>query len=274
MAVSVSPDPAPEEIGRVLRALGWRQGGVLSSAALREAGAIVPDDSRDGLVVSHDCDVLSHDLAKEPYVEVVPFTVLRTSRPLESAAQHARQLALTLTGPTGTPTEVSLVVHDRVRLDRRVLLRHRPSDRWSISDEARFILGEWMARRYLRPAFPDAFNDRLRASRAQDALRRLMRRWGSLAEQILVRLDTDAELEPAQLYRIAVLVVTTREVAENADLRVAVERELYEPMVSALEQSQGIEVIGATLVGEHQVTLERAGEFKQWHPDALSSLPG
>jgi hypothetical protein len=272
MAAPLPPCPNPGLVGLELRAANWRQGSVIANAALRAADAIPPEESRDAIIVSHDCDLLSHDLDKEPYVEVVFFTLVPASRPLETAALHARQLALSLTDASGRDADISLCVHDRLRLDRRVLLRCAPDTRWRVGDEARFILAEWMARRYQRPSFPDAFNDRLRRSKAQDALRSLMRRKGSLAEQILVQLDTDAELPDGAPYRVGVAVVVTRTVADSPEARARVERELYEPIVEALENSTGIEVVGAVLVGEHLFTLERAGEFQQWHPDSLSSL--
>ena len=59
-----------EDIGRVLREAGWRQGSVLSPAAIAILADLLPSSTTAAVVTSQDCDIV-RDEGTEPHIEII-----------------------------------------------------------------------------------------------------------------------------------------------------------------------------------------------------------
>ena len=183
-----------------LARLGWRQGAILGAKlarlALRHAPERVADSPEDVLIVTtHDCDIVSASLDKEPVVEVLRAQTGRGRSVDRQLAGGRNPRILHLAFKAGT-TDAALVcsVHDRWSIPRDLLLREAPQGR--LADKERRLVAEWLAKRYIRAAFPTAFDLRWRAKTR--AWQRLLRRYSELLQGVYLRLDTLAEL-PAEI---------------------------------------------------------------------------
>ena len=111
------------------------------------------------MVISQDCVVVrEHEL--EPCVELLcgGFVVAPDNRFIHS--KHPRTVHLTCSDGS---THVELDIRRRVAVEKHRLATHCPDRDRQLSGSDVRSLAAWVARRYTRPVFPDAFNNRLRA---------------------------------------------------------------------------------------------------------------
>ncbi len=157
----MSPDTTETYVGRRLYNAGWKQGTILRSTALKFAYGTLASDgesietgersvkNRECLVVaSQDCDILSKS---EPYLEVLICT--------KETAKFCAKLV------EGNSSRWFLVDADkrlvaqapyRVHLQKEALEKFEPEG-WSLDGEALERFARWLARRYIRPAYPNEF---------------------------------------------------------------------------------------------------------------------
>ena len=164
----------PREFDRdELAGLGWRQGAILGKRLSRLAWGHAPErvseSANDHLVVtSHDCDILNASIEKEPLVEVlrarIPDDDRGSGRPF-SSGRNPRALRLSRVPVQGRDIPLDLVVHDRWAIPRELLLEESPAD--FLPNAERRLVAEWLAKRYIRAAFPTAFDYRWLARQVQ-----------------------------------------------------------------------------------------------------------
>ena len=193
-----------------LAGLGWRQGAILgtrlSRLAWEHAPERVSESANDHLVVtSHDCDVLNASIEKEPVVEVlrarVPDDDPRGGR-LLSSGRNPRELRLSRVPVQGHDIPLDLVVHDRWAIPRELLVEEGPVD--FLPDAERRLVAEWLAKRYIRAAFPTAFDYRWRGKSKH--WRKLLRRYSRWIQGVYLRLHTLRELPNDSPYRCHLLL--------------------------------------------------------------------
>jgi hypothetical protein len=138
----------------------WRQGHLLSDAAIQAIGCTHPEYPDDAVVIvaTHDCD-LAQLPAKEPQVEVV---VGRRIQKLDGNNTHAKSSRTLHIGFEGDGQLLAeFVVTEKRSIPKNVLVEFGPETNAKLSppDLATFQL--WLASRYRRSAFPDEFERRL-----------------------------------------------------------------------------------------------------------------
>lgn len=159
----MSPDAAELHVGGRLYGAGFRQGAVLRSSALKfvycvptpDGGSIETKEravkARERLVVaSQDCDILAKP-EREPYVELL---ICKQEKPERCA-----------TLVEGNSSRWFLIDADKrlvaqalqkIHVKKEALEQVELED-WSLNGEALERFARWLARRYIRPAFPDEF---------------------------------------------------------------------------------------------------------------------
>lgn len=195
---------------RQLVQLGWRQGAILGQRLASLAWEHAPDrlkaDEQDHLVVtSHDCDILNPSLGKEPLVEVLRASVPdapAAQRSHSSAGRNPRALRLSDVTVRGDVMALDFAVHDRWEIPRELLQKEAPADRLSVK-ECRLV-AEWLAKRYIRAAFPMAFDARWRGE--YKAWWQLLKEYSSLIQGVYVRLNTLGELTGSVPYKCYLLL--------------------------------------------------------------------
>jgi hypothetical protein len=139
----------------------WRQGSVLTQSDAAMLG-IHDADAHDlrVVVISHDCD-LAND--KEEQAELIVARLVDKVDGLAARARNVRRLHLTYATPQGNSICVELTHTARKLISRELFANaHQPDDGLKLSIDEKRALKQWLAARYGRPAFPDAFENRLR----------------------------------------------------------------------------------------------------------------
>jgi hypothetical protein len=213
--------------------LGWRQGSVLGPEMARHARELAPARVTAGegdwlIVTSHDCDITSRSLEKEPVVEVLRAEVTNRKIPdgQQAGGRNPRILEM---AEQNFDREVVLrcQVHERWVVPRELLLMEGPA-RQLARRNARLV-AEWLAKRYIRAAFPTAFDLRWR-EKMKDWLA-LLQRNSTWIQGVYLRLSTLDELDAARAYGVHLFVAVPadkKDAAEWPTRRDSIEREVEE----------------------------------------------
>ena len=251
---------------------GWRQGAILGDALAKLAGEYAPPtvnvDRADWLVLtSHDCDIVNANIAKEPGVEVLRMSVAASGKVdrRQSWGRNPRALQLEFEARE-TPVVLSCGVHDRWTIPRTLLMRESPAR--CLPDKERQLVAEWLAKRYIRAAFPTAFDQRWRSK--QKDWQKLLTKHSEWMQGVYLRLSTLDELPanaPYQCHLILAVPHSNRREADWAGKRTEIEEEVqafwdqFEPDIDC----DGVEVLGTD-----EITLADIEPYQRFDADWVS----
>src|SRR5215469_2998547 len=152
----------------------WKQGQVLPDEAVAELGLRSANSPEKTLVVviSHDCD-LAASPEKEPNVEVIIGQEIESLNGNFTHAKTARVLHLSFFAESGR-RGVELRAARKTVIAKSDLVAFQPRRDLSLDPQGHSILQRWLAARYRRAAFPDAFERRLNESGAAMRLSKVL----------------------------------------------------------------------------------------------------
>lgn len=258
---------------KAIEGLGWRQGAVLGLKLAVAARELAPNrisfSEGDWLIVtSHDCDIVNPKLEKEPIVELLRATVAQRTKPdkQQEWGRNPREMQLEANDGAGDTVVLSVKVHDRWTVPREMLASEAPPR--VLDDKPRRLIAEWLAKRYIRAAFPGAFDARWRSK---------MKDWTTLIEKhsqwvqgVYLRLNTLKELVVDQPYKIDLIVAAPASATKNtawptmkSELETLVERfwEQFGP---------GIECVGVDVRSTGNLTLAELELYQRFDADWVS----
>lgn len=142
----------------------WRQGDLLACEAATALNLVCEADQiHRVIVITHDCD-LPHE--NELCVEVILAELVVEAPkpdPRFTYAKNPRRLQLAYEGTDAAPLILELRHGNRRNLPKSDFADHAVKDNnFALSVDAKRTLKQWLAARYGRPAFPNAFEERLR----------------------------------------------------------------------------------------------------------------
>lgn len=245
----------------------WRQGSIVPHEAL--ATHLHPTDPEAlYIVLTQDCDILHHDYDTEPHIEL---HIARRVREADGNLLHAKNPRRIQFIAADRTYEIK--VNERCIVPRTCLLDHLPGDLNLAESDIRAIV-KWTANRYLRSAFPDAFNERLRtAKRAMSKIETAFKRDGDLITGIFLRVDPLEEIPPEARYEIIMRLTAREEVFDDREME-ARALELTEAVRRELDSIDGIEIVDHALVSEAEFSLADARVTLRWDFDYLSYRAG
>lgn len=160
----MSSDATELHIGKRLYNAGWRQGSILRNSAIkfvrnRLAGgndvvlkqrSVKVDDGECLVIASQNCDIAA-DKDREPYVEALICTT-------EDPERCEGLVELNSSRYFVVDHDNCLVARaiQRVHIEKAVLEQSAPES-WPSSNQQLESFKRWLARRYIRPDFPDEF---------------------------------------------------------------------------------------------------------------------
>jgi hypothetical protein len=255
---------------------GWGQGSVLGS--IEPVRPYAPEwvtigDTDWLIVTSHDCDVLSRDLKKEPRVEVLRARVIGAREPDAQLVWGRNPRSLQCLGETPEGNvALSCVVHDRWVIPRALLLAERPDANRRLAPKVRRVIAEWLAKRYTRPGFPSEFDRRWRGERSRNfkAWTELLARHNASVRGVYLRLHLHKELDPGTPYRCHLIL------AAPAPLRRQIgwpeQRETIESEVTDFWSQFGSDIIcdGVEVLCTDEITLADIDRYQRFDADWLS----
>lgn len=192
------------------RDMTWRQGHVLSDAAmdaldLRNAAEPAVCCA---VVITHDCDLANDNMAAEPDVELIVGRVVNAPNGNFLWGKAPRTLHLSMRHK-GEVVTVELVATRKVLLPKDALAAYQPNDDFALEPKALAVMRSWLSSRYQRAAFPDAFVQRMRATKFDEKLAKTVEPYGDLISFIYFVLDDGAMSEHAEgePYKLSIVLV-------------------------------------------------------------------
>ena len=171
---------------------GWKQGVIL------EHGPFEHPKATGFLVLNQTCDCINPSFEKEPYLELLPLTLKgsKKSKPDENFVngKNPREMHFWIE-VDGEQRCVVAKVKEILLFDRSRHAELKFSESLKIAPGALGAILSWRADRYLRPAFPDSFEDAFRP--LKDEFTKILAANGTdqLVDSILIQLDHYNELE-------------------------------------------------------------------------------
>lgn len=254
--------PTPQRI----REHGWRQGSVLpSDLAKRVAAPHFPEWGPDdrAVLVSQDCDVVHGSYEAEPSVELIR---ARISDAPNAVIRHGRNpRRLQLEGAQAGFVDVS--IHDRWIIPRTELESHPPDTEAAITGDALHVLVDWIAKRYTRAAFPDAFNDRL--AKSNKKIEKELKKNGELITGLFLAIVPNDECAADESYKVGLRVTATPKTLTDPDNELALLR-TTKLIAEAIAACNGLDVVDYALVSEASFSLADLQYFRRWDWDYRS----
>lgn len=253
-----------------IEAHGWRQGSLLGAALAPKAFEHAPAGVIAGLddwliVTSHDCDVVNGQLDKEPFVEVLRASVVAKLDKHQAGGRNPRVLRLEVVRDGATVT-VSASVHDRWRVPRQWLVDEKPD--WLVPGKERRLISEWLAKRYIRSAFPTAFDQRWRDKIGNwTKLLASQSRW---IQGVYLRPNTLSELGPLEVYKVSLIVAAPKGASAEADWPQR-QHEIGKAVEGFWRQfGPGIEFVEVDVVTTAELTLAEVEPYQRFDADWVS----
>lgn len=260
----------------------WRQGDLLTQEAAAQLTALngAVGEKHRVVVITHDCD-LPHD--GETSVEVIVANVVNAADPQLSYAKHPRKLHLGYEIAGGQSIVVELRHAERRAVPKGEFEKHAARDGSALLPvDAKRALKQWLAARYGRPAFPNAFEDRLRKS--VDKKNTVERRIGRILEpeaKYLVGLffelgeQRSAEVPAGEPYALSVSVVYDateggKQARESAEKVANQLRELFEQAYGKPDAATEIATDACEAVADTSITLADLRRVDQWRLEYIS----
>lgn len=253
--------------------LGWRQGSVLGPNLAAEARSLAPTavvcSESDWLIVtSHDCDVVNSTLDKEPFVEVLRAVVVPQEKPDKLAVwgRNPREMQFAADVGEGRSVVLRVKVHERWSVRRELLVSEAPHR--LLDAKTKRLVAEWLAKRYIRAAFPSAFDARWRSK--MNAWTRILERESPWMQGVFLRLSTQDELDDARPYKLHVIVAAPA--AATTDPAWLAKKPQLESMVEKFwtQFSPGIDCVGVEVIATDKLTLAEIEPYQRLDADWVS----
>lgn len=257
----------------------WRQGDLLTCEAAVALGLVATaDERRHVIVITHDCD-LRHD--SESHIEIIVADLVPTPDPQLSYAKNPRRLHLAYQNSDALPLILELRHGDRRSVSKGDFAKCARDSSFTLPVEEKRTLKQWLAARYGRPAFPEAFETRLRNGKIERKVvkilesnaKHLVGLFFDLGEQRGVEV---VEEEPYALSVSVVYDVTEggSEAKQSAERVAGQLRDLFEKTYGKPNVATGIALDACEAVADTRLTLADLRRVDQWRLEYISLRDG
>ncbi|MGL6225609.1 MAG: hypothetical protein ACRC10_03170 [Thermoguttaceae bacterium] len=219
----------------------WRQCSVFPLDATAEIADRLPiekDELVNGscwLVFSHSCDINSKSQS-ETHIEILLLTPIAEQNNSYIHGKHPRFYHLEINGRW-----YEAQIDNRFRIDRDFCARYVPCPTTTVSAEDNRSIVQWITYRYVRSAFPDEFNERIKRKKdTKDKLKKLLEKGESqLLSGLFISISTNDELPEETDYEVQLLGLMNDLITEY-DRKVATT--LVKEFADLLNSCKGIDV--------------------------------
>lgn len=259
----------------------WRQGSLIAQADAIAAGLFdeASADLKRALVITHDCD-LPND--RELEVEVMVGDVVDKLNKQFARARNVRRLHLAFDTPSGSQQFLDLQITARQSICKSRIAAAKPDSNWVLSDEEKRALKQWLAARYGRPAFPNAFETHLRKNVSKKET--VEDRLGKVLEKVSAHLvgvffdlgeNRAAELTDGTPYDLRITVVydaseggqPARLAAEDVVSEI---REIFQSAYGPPDAATEIALESCEAVADLRFPLSDLRKVDQWRAEYIS----
>jgi len=238
-----------------------------------------PDSGNRVIVISHDCDLPNEG---EEFVEVIVGTVVSKPDPYFTSARNPRRLHLVFSGGTDQSLFLDLRFSGRSRVEKKKFSKFRTGETsLKLLDKERRALKQWLASRYGRPAFPNAFEKRLRKPIGKRTVEKEIEKILEPKSLNLVGLFFDlgegrnGELTDGEPYLLSIAVVY--DAVEGGPIARAAAERVAEDLINLFHSAYGTPAISAEIalencqaVSDTSITLADLRKVDQWRLEFIS----
>ena len=239
----------------------WHQGDIVDSGQTNNLlNASIdkrPSTIKDCVlcVISQDCDIVA-SADKEPYIELLAGIINPTICRKFADLKSPRIIDIPIKDQT-----IRFSIHDRFRVLKESFCNAKKLENIQLDEEGRDALKKWLERRYVRPAFPNAFNKRLKNNKKLQKFSKNGLPKGVFGIWIEV---TDIELEDVDPYEINIIVGIEDDLSEQIVLGIEF---LFN---QAFSSCIGIIVEDISCATKDDITLRNLETFRRLDEDSLS----
>lgn len=215
-------------------------------------------------------------------IEVIVGSLVASFNPDFTKAQHPRKLHMTFGIGTESAVHVDLRHSERRSVDKsRLLSTGARNSQAVLSDEEKRALKQWLAARYGRPAFPTAFETRLRRLVGKRTVeRQITKILEPFAESLFALFfnlgeERAAELDDGTPYFLSISVIhDATEGAQNrrqdAERSATELRSLFETAYGTADVATEITLDRCNAVADTVMTLADLRKIDQWRLEYMS----
>ncbi len=260
--------------------VAWRQGHVLTHADAHSLNLVVSTQlDKRVVIISHDCDLANQQESK---TEVIIGTIIEKVDPIYARARHPRFLHLTFSNSTGEKAYIQIQHADRREIDRAEFSKINATvEDFILSTDEKRGLKQWLAARYGRPAFPNAFENRLRKKIKNRTIEQHIAKILEPASEYLIGVffdfdeQRDCELAENEAYILKISIVydaieggiVARQAAENTAEALS---QLFDEAYGNPDKTNEIALEACNAVADTQITLADLRKVDQWRVEYIS----
>lgn len=246
----------------------WRQGDLVAPEHAIALGIVATNEQATYwfVVASHSCDIASEETL-EPEVELLRAKVVHERQANVRNGHSIRKLHLPAHGVADIQwLELGIGLRESVK--KADLLARNPWSERSIPASELGVFRRWLAQRYSRSAFPNAFIDWLQKSGVEERFDRLGKRYSDSLVGIYFDLNDDSERTDADdPYQLGIYLVYT-----TSDTTCAVSAQEAATELSTIFQERchqpnrwrWVELVYCEAIADHAFSLRAAFEFRRW----------
>jgi predicted DNA-binding protein (UPF0251 family) len=219
------------------------------------------------VVISQDCDVINESYIKEPFVELLG--VMKAVKPDGTMAfgKNPRTIQFNMS-VNGSPTLCEASIHSKIRLPRSAFETLRPDSALLIDKKTNYYISKWVAKRYIRPAYPTEFVNRHK--KKSKTIHKALEIGGIPIETLYLGLNSYDELSEDQPYGVFVFAVVSMATFDDVDKMTVVHTALNK-VAACLSECNGINVLGSECRSKADMTLQDLESLYEWDYDYLTN---
>jgi hypothetical protein len=228
------------------------------------------------VVITHDCDIAANpDI--EPTVELIPANFLPNEDGSLTHAKDPRRLHLTLTNrSTGKQYFAEFKANEKLRIPKEQFAGQLPSGEFVLDAKELEILRRWLAARYRRHAFSDAFE--MRFKKVEGKFREILKASSSHLRAILFDLDDDSGADSVGAdapYVLDIYLIYTSQSGSGESLKKAQStKEKVEKAFQNKYKRNGvwseIELRSCEVMSDNALTYAQYLQLSEWRSEGLS----
>lgn len=220
--------------------------------------------SEEWVLVSQHCDVVQTSFEKEPWVELIRMIPVGKLGNFQNF-RSARQLEF-IDGEVA----YQLDIKDRCFVSRKLLCSWNPEKQLSPESIGRIRL--WISNRYVRAAFPNAFNLRLAESQKK-LFKKLKKNKDQTHIDSVYVLVSDDEKFQGEEYKIKIACIVSAKHFGEVEYR-AKSQKVADMIEASFAIEGSVDVLQCDLLPTSQFTLEQLNCYKRWDFDEISLRNG
>jgi hypothetical protein len=251
--------------GDQLKQIGWRQGEFVPAETHQLfddcfKSIALPTGYRL-LVCSQTCDIINPSDVEE-FVEVL-ICYLPTFKGSCHNGSHPRILQFEAKSDIGIITfEVNQNL--KLRVDRDLFLKCKPDDGLSLSKKTVSVVADWLAARYNRPAFPNAFEKLIKPSESKQ--HKKIKQISKKISGLYIALQPDGEISDGEKYFVALLATYPIQEEKNR-----YSKEMTEPIEALVDLMKGCGMdVDYQILSEEKANICLLRDYKKWSYDDIS----